>query len=195
MWSMNTSLSVARSTLAAAVGISGGPFPEHGPVHRGELVLDRGASLPGGTQLLQPGRRADVLVRRATQTGSGIRTLCVKVPDAYGQRRDQDFLLASSADGVPLHHATLPVDAHDEWLYSSLWLYLAGARPLLFGARASAPGAGELDFMISDVIGRFRRIGALTLAAEPVDATETRFAARNSGGGLRPLPPALFYRS
>ena len=48
--------------------------------------------------------------------------------------------------------------------------------------------------LLSDVIGRFRRIGVLHLGT-PRDDADVRFAARNSGGGLRPLPPVSFYNA
>jgi hypothetical protein len=48
--------------------------------------------------------------------------------------------------------------------------------------------------MLSDVIGRFRRIGELVVEPEASEAADRTFAARHTGGGLVPLPPVLFYR-
>lgn len=165
-------------------------------MHRGHLVVDDDARLPSGTELLQPGRTTGALVRLASAStdGAGIRTLGIKLPDVYGPGRDQDFLLASSADGAPLHHVTLPSAQPGSRLYSSLWLYLAGSRPILVGARGVAEAAHDVDITLSGVIGRFHRIGRLAISEERVDDDGIAFAARNTGGGLRPLPPVLFYR-
>ena len=121
----------------------------------------------------------------------------MKIPDAYGPGRDQDFLMASSGDGAPLHHAVLPTDSVAS-LYSSLWLYLVGWQPVLFGVRAPTTGrdlrfgiGDELSFAISPPLGQFRRIAALTLTG-PHDGA-VRFAGRSSGGSIWPLPPVSFY--
>ncbi|MBJ7337053.1 MAG: hypothetical protein JHC64_05120 [Mycolicibacterium sp.] len=187
-------------TVSAALGDLSGLFAQPGPVFHGRLEIDADADLPGGTWLLRPGRTTDVLVRVAP-VGDALepRTICIKVPDAYGPGRDQDLLLASSGDGAPLHHAVLPVTSHAERLHSSLWLYLAGIRPVAFGARAPEisgpiPQPGErLDFLLSGVLSRFHSVGTITLTELATDA-QLGFSGANSGGGLRALPPALFYR-
>jgi len=163
-------------------------------VRLAQLTIDADARLPGGTKLLTAGRHFDALVRTAADADeAAVRTLCIKIRGAYGNDSDQDFLLASSADGVPFHHLSLPAATDDERLYSSLWIYLAGVRPVLFGARAT--GVDEYEFLLSDVIGRFRRIGVLHLGTPYEDGEHLDFAARNSGGGLRPLPPVMLYNA
>jgi hypothetical protein len=120
----------------------------------------------------------------------------IKLPDIYGTGRDQDFLLASSGDGAPLHHVTVPVAGDGPTLYSSLWLYLAGLTPLLFGVQTDAGGlvpGGAAAFSISPPVGRFRRVGILSVSDQVHDAGQPVFAARNSGGNIRPLPPVYFY--
>lgn len=52
-----------------------------------------------------------------------------------------------------------------------------------------------IEFTLSDVIGRFRRIGELVVEPQAAEDAGLTFAARNTGGGLIPLPPVLFYRS
>ncbi|MGK2881042.1 MAG: hypothetical protein ACSLE6_09695 [Mycobacterium sp.] len=181
------------STVSAAAGGVGGLFDGDGTVRTGELILDEDADLPGRTSLLKPGRRVDALVRVAPLTdASAIRTVCIKLPDLYGSGCDQDFLLASSADGVPFHHATLPAAQVGDRLYSSLWLYIAGVQPVLFGVRAVGPHS--FDFLLAGVLSRFARIGTLTLGAPPNTDPAMSFSAANSGGGIRALPPAAFYR-
>ena len=191
--------STVRSTLSAVLGGVGGLFEGDGPVYRGTLAIDAAADVPGSTDLLAPGSQVQALVRPSTTTG--FRTVCIKIPDAYGPGRDQDLLLASSADGIPFHHAVLPAADVDSRLYSSLWLYLAGIEPVVFGLRAEqveqsaelTPG-DVFEFLISSAVGRFRPVGKLTIDGETTGAATT-FAGSNNGGGLRALPPAVFYRS
>ena len=192
---IDSALTTVRSTLAGVLGAAGGPFDNSGQVRMAQLTIDPDPRVPGGTKLLQAGKHFHALVRTAAADTdeATVRTLSIKVRDAYGSGRDQDFLLASSADGVPFHHLTLPASSEDERLYSSLWIYLAGLRPVLFGARAT--GADEYEFLLSDVIGRFRRIGVLHLGTPVDDGHDIDFAARNSGGGLRPLPPVSLYNA
>ncbi len=46
---------------------------------------------------------------------------------------------------------------------------------------------------MSGALSRFRSVGAITLADTAL-AAQVAFAGKNAGGGLRALPPALFYR-
>lgn len=186
-----TASSAIGSTLLAVAGGVGGLFETDAPVRRATLMFEADARLPGNTDVFQPARPFDALVRVGPPTdGEAIRTVCIKLPDVYGPGCDQDFLLASSADGVPFHHATVPARRTDDRLFSSLWLYLAGATPVLFGAQATDFG---FRFLLSGVLGRFQPIGTVTVDDAEVDA-KVRFDARNSGGGIRALPPAMFYR-
>jgi hypothetical protein len=149
--------------------MSGGPFAGSGPVRAAQLTIDADAQLPSGAKLLRGGQHHNALVQVTPASDEAtVRTLCIKVPDAYGSGRDQDLLLASSADGVPFHHLTIPATRVDSRLYSSLWIYLAGVLPVL--------------------------IGVLHLGT-PRDDADIRFAARNRGGGLRPLPPVSLYNA
>ncbi|MGE2715579.1 hypothetical protein ACQI4L_16105 [Mycolicibacterium litorale] len=198
---LTTLPSTVRSTVSGVLGDPLRVFAEPGPVFEADVTFDDEARLPGLTQLLRPGRRYTTFVRIApTSRAAVVRTICVKFPDAYGPGDDQDFLFASSGDGAPLHHFAFPTSRADEQLYSSLWLYLAGVRPVVFGASAAAGSrSGELsrgdrlDFLMGGVIGRFHRIGDIRLGSE-IPRASVGFAASHSGGGLRPLPPALFYR-
>jgi hypothetical protein len=183
------------STVSGVAGGVGGLFEADAPVQSAHLVFDGDAKLPGGTELLRPGREVDALVRVAPQTGDeAIRTVCVKLPGVYGPGRDQDFLLASSADGVPFHHATLPAADPGDRLYSSLWLYLAGVQPVLFGARFDDGHPNLLHFLIAGVLSRFRKVGTITIDETARADAGAGFAARHSGGGIRALPPLLSYR-
>ena len=187
-----------RATAGALLGQTGEVFDVGGETFEATLTIDGRADVPGSATLLQPGSSHHALVRVGPDGAEpAARSLCVKVPDAYGSGKDQDFLLASSGDGAPLHHAVLPADPVAP-LYSSLWLYLAGLTPVLFGVRTPTTGrhvrfgAGDvLSFPLSPPVGKFRAIGALTLGRP--HGGPVRFAARNSGGNIRPLPPVSFY--
>ena len=191
----------ASATASAVLGGLGGLFERDGPCYAATLTFGADPKLPRRAGLFTPDRSLDAVVRFSQPTsGTDFRTICLRVPDAYGTNRPQDFLLASSADGVPFHHAVLPAQRIDSRLYSTLWLYLAGWEPVVFGLRAEevlyedAPSSGDrFEFLISGAVGRFHPIGSLTVADRRHDDS-TVFAARNTGGGLRALPPALLYR-
>jgi hypothetical protein len=187
----------ASATVGAVLGQFGDLAAAEGDVYTGTLTIDEDASRT--IEVLSPGSSHQVLVQAGPdRPGLVGRRLCIKIPDAHGPGRDQDFLLASSGDGAPLHHAILPSEPVAA-LYSSLWLYLAGLNPILFGARpASTTGPNlrfgpgfELHFLISPPVGSFRRIGTLTL--DDVHDGEVTFSGGNTGGGLRALPPVSFY--
>jgi hypothetical protein len=196
---LTTGASAVRATAGAALGQPGDLFGRHGEFFGAFLTIDENAALPGGVQLLRPATTHRAVVQVGPD-GPGLRPrkLCVKIPDAYGPGDDQDFLLASSGDGAPMHHAVVPADPVAS-LYSSLWLHLAGLQPVLFGARPSTTGrdlrfgsGDHLNFLISAPVGQFRKIGSLTLTG-PHDGPPVRFSGGNSGGNLRPLPPVNFY--
>jgi hypothetical protein len=196
------------SGIAGGIGVLGsGLFSRPGPTYRAQLTIDADTEAPGIADVFRPGSPIDAVVRFAaaeesTEPGASvIRTACIKLPDFHGQHHDQDFLLASSADGIPFHHAVLPAAAPGDPIYSSLWLYLSGVQPVVFGLRSeqlsSAGDVGRGDrftFLVASAVSRFKPAGSLDIGDQMPDAT-VDFAARNSGGGLRPLPPALFYRS
>lgn len=179
-------------TLAAAAGGVGGLFEQRGPVFAATLRIADGGRLPGGTSLLTPGERK-AFVRIAPDSAATVaRTVCIKVPDAYGPGRDQDFLFATSGDGAPMHHAVVPTATAREGLYSSLWLYLAGLEPVTFGARFATDDT--LEFLIGGVLSRFRAVGTITLDGDECTDAHIGFSANNCGNGIRALPPALLYR-
>lgn len=187
-----------RATTGALLGWPGDLFSADGETFSATLTIDDDARVPGSVKLLRPGTTHRAVVQVGPdRRNTTVRKLCVKIPDAHGPGRDQDFLMASSADGVPMHHAALPTDSVAS-LYSTLWLFMAGWQPVLFGAHTSTTGrdlrfssGDELSFAISPPLGRFRRIGALALTGPHEGAV--RFSGRNSGGNILPLPPISFY--
>jgi hypothetical protein len=197
----------ARSFLAAfAVAPLGLPlvniFRRGGTAYDATLEIDAAAKTPAGASLLQPGAQHRAIVRVGAltlPTGDEVPTLAVKIADAYGAGRDQDFLLATSGNGAPAHHVLVPASRPGERLFSSLWLYLAGLRPVLVGVLPfdSPVGKGAvLPFALSGPIGRFHRVGALTLgdALPEGESAALSFSAAHDGGGLRALPPTPLYR-
>jgi hypothetical protein len=204
--SMPSPVQQARGLLAAATVAPLGlplvnPFRRSGTAYGATLEIDATADTPAGASLLRPGARHEAVARVGAltlPTGDAVPTLAVKIPDAYGAGRDQDFLLATSGDGAPAHHFLMPARRPGERLFSSLWLYLAGRSPVLVGV-LPVDGPVEtgtaLPFALAGPIGRFRRIGALTLGdVLPEDeSADLSFSAAHDGGGLRALPPTSLY--
>ena len=205
----NVTAAVEATLSGLAGGISAfgaGLFARPGPTFRATLTIDADSQAPGAARIFRTGTPTDAVIRLAAaqdaENGSRslVRTACIKLPDYHGPQRDQDFLLASSADGIPFHHAVLPASGPADRIYSSLWLYLSGVEPVVFGLRSDTvsnedrvtPG-DRYTFLTAGMLSRFVAAGALDIGDEIPDPT-VQFAARNSGGGLRPLPPALFYR-
>lgn len=209
----NIAATTVTSTLSGIVGgvgvLGDGLFTAPGPTFRARLIIDADTKVAGVTRALRPGAPTEAVVRFGAATdpqsgGSVVRTACIKLPAYHGPHRDQDFLLASSADGIPFHHAVLPAAAPGDPIYSSLWLYLSGLSPVVFGLKSvQLANDGEVargdrfSFLAAGALSRFAPAGTLDIGDEVdgSDAGDIAFAARNSGGGLRPLPPALFYRS
>ncbi|WP_299570066.1 hypothetical protein [uncultured Williamsia sp.] len=194
----------ARDTLSAAAGMGGGPFSSAGPVHAATVTIDDDADTPSQVSLLRPATAHEALIQVSAPAEGRVRqTLCLRFVDAHGPGKHQDLLMAASADGAPAHHLALPASLAGGGLYSTLWLYLAGVRPILFGVRHTPrPGSDgahtvrpgdTLDLLACGPVAPFRRIG--TIAVGTQDDGPVTFSARNSGGGLRPLPPVVFYRS
>ncbi|MCG5432521.1 hypothetical protein LV457_09480 [Mycobacterium sp. MYCO198283] len=191
MATLDTLTAAVTSSLRAAVGSPGDLFAGTGPLREAKVAFDADG-LPGVELFAAPTRRA--LVRLSPDAGgSAIRAVCLRFPDLYGPGRHQDLLLASSADGIPFHHFTLPASRPDERLYSSLWLYLAGLAPVVFGMRAPRSADGDWEFLLASAVSRFRPIGTVSLGGPADGAPDVRFAARNTGGGLRALPPVRSY--
>jgi hypothetical protein len=202
-----TAVTSTISGIAGGIGVLGaGLFTRPGPTFRAQLTVDPDTRAPGVTRVLRPGAPTDAIIRFGAEAADGsngavVRTACIKLPEYHGPHRDQDFLLASSADGIPFHHAVLPAAAPGEPIYSSLWLYLSGIQPVVFGLRSvqlandGDVGRGDrFSFLAAGALSRFMPVGNLDIG-DQIDDDTLHFAARNSGGGLRPLPPALFYRS
>jgi hypothetical protein len=137
--------------------------------------------------------------------------LAIRICDAHGPDRDQDFLLITSADGPLLHHLLLPAPGgFFGQTYSSILTYRIGERLWLVGALPGAePGGGaprgtlgEIDeaarhgravfkLAVATVGGRWKPVGRLELGDRVSDvvAEDLRFNPWHTGGGIRPDGP------
>jgi hypothetical protein len=128
--------------------------------------------------------------------------LAIRVPDAYGARNDQDFLLVSSAAPPVARHLLLPSRGFADRPYSSLLPYRIGGQTTLVGALAQAsrpgPKLADLDGVddppsfrinLATPRGEWVPVADLVLGERrPEVATERlRFNPAHSGGGLEPV--------
>ena len=127
--------------------------------------------------------------------------VALRLSDAHGEGRHQDFLFASSARAPLARHALLPSRGFADRPLSTLLPYRVGGRLTLFSVRvlgAAGPGPkladlrerslGELELELSaaGLVGGWRPIATIALGARlPPDETEQlRFDPTNTGGGL-----------
>ena len=202
-------LGLALAALAAAR--RGKAVHPHGDSYRALLVVDGAGQAPRASELLSTRAEHRVIMRFSRSLGlprplPDLLGVSLRVLDAYGAGRDQDFLLVSSVDLPVLHHLFVPATDVQQRPYSSSLPYRAGDERFLVGVVPDAhsprpPGDDELDrlqraaetgrltfgLVIAPVGGRFRRIGTLHVAerlAQEVDAM--RFNPFNCGGGMWP---------
>jgi hypothetical protein len=135
----------------------------------------------------------DALVRLSR--GLGLRPrlpdvfgLALRLPDVYGPGGHQDFLLASSGEGVAGRRLLRPTFGARTGMYSSLLPYEAGGGRVLVGARPNREATDAFDLLVAPPRGRWRVAARLTLSTrlEEAVARELRFDPWNSGGGLVP---------
>jgi hypothetical protein len=114
--------------------------------------------------------------------------LALRLPDVYGPGGHQDFLLASSGEGVASRRLLRPTFGARTGMYSSLLPYEVGGGRLLVGARRAGEAADAFDLLVARPRGRWRLAARLTLTDRLDDAVarELRFDPWNSGGGLVP---------
>lgn len=198
--------------LAAVAAIRRGKAVHpHGAVYEAELTITAGPGAAGGAELFAPSAPRPALVRFSRSLGlprplPDLLGMSVRVPDAYGRGRHQDFLMVTSVDAPVGHHLFLPASDVQQRPYSSSLPYRAGGRTLLVGAlprpdsprpggadelerlaAAAATGALVFDLAVAEVWGRFRAVAELRVGDPlPPEADALRFNPRNAGGGLEP---------
>ena len=167
-------------------------FHPRAAAHAARFTAERGE---GGVaaEVFVDGFAHDALVRMSR--GLGLRPplpdifgLALRLPDVYGPGRHQDFLLASSGEGVAGRRLLRPTHGARTGMYSSLLPYDVAGRRLLVGARPAAGPTDAFDLLVAPPRGPWRLAARLTLGSRLEDAVahELRFDPWNSGGGLVP---------
>lgn len=210
-------LDVAGITLGGALaGVAwlrgGKAVHPHGVSYGARLLIDGAPTSPAASQLLSAQGEWPAIVRFSRSVGlprplPDLLGMSIRVLDAYGGGRHQDFLLVTSADLPVLHHIFLPAGDVQQRPYSSSLAYRAGSRTFLIGTRpdkdsprpsgddefdrlARAALTGELRFelVIAPRFGRFERIGVLQIETKlPESLDALRFSPFNTGGGMEPV--------
>lgn len=176
------------------------------------LEITPGAERFTGARLLVPGARYDALVRFSR--GGGLPEplpdalgVAVRLPDAYGRGRAQDFLVTSSADLPLARRLVFPGRSFLHRSFSSALPYRVGGREGVTVLRpqlarwprtgraladlSSAAATGQLVFelRLAGSLGRSRTVGLLAVG-DPLDpaATEAlRFNPWTTGEGIVPV--------
>jgi hypothetical protein len=126
--------------------------------------------------------------------------LALRVPDAYGDGRHQDFLLVTSGRSPGARHLLLPSRGFSSRTYSSLLPYRVAGALALVGADpvgpAPGPGAAELRRRDPAGLGFLITLAGLTGEWEPVARLDVgprlsaersealRFNPAHTGGGM-----------
>lgn len=200
------------SVLAALSALRRGKVVHpHGAVHDAELLVAGQGDALGETELFGSEARRPALVRFSRSLGlprplPDLLGMSVRVPDAYGAGRHQDFLMVTSVDAPVAHHLFVPASDVQQRVYSSSLPYRAGGRLLLVGAlpRADSPrcdgddelerlaaaadtGALAFDLAVAEPWGRFRPVAELQVGERlPAEMDALGFNPWNTGGGLEP---------
>jgi hypothetical protein len=190
-------------------------FHPDGVAYEAELAI-AGEGPPTGAPLFDvPGRhKAIVRASRGAGLPEGLPDtlgLGIRICDAHGPGRHQDFLVNVSANAPVLHHLILPAwDGFFGQSYSSVLPYKIGDRTVLVGAVPAAAerrrGQGALpeleelaalgeaawDLVLAPPGGRWGPpLGRLRLTARLSDrvAEGLRFNPWHTGGAIRPTGP------
>jgi hypothetical protein len=199
----------ALAAVAAARG--GKAVHPDGVAYRGRLVVEGAADAPPASTLLSTPREWPAFVRVSRSLGlprplPDLLGISIRIPDAYGRGRHQDFLLVTSVDLPVLHHVFVPARDSQQRPYSSSLPYRAGDRLFIVGAvphpgsprphgrdefdrlaRAAATRELRFDLAVASINGRFRRVGVLHVDARVSPTLDAlRFNPFNCGGGLEP---------
>ncbi len=200
------------SLLAALSALRRGKVVHpHGAVYDAELVVPNHGGALGETELLGSEGRRPALVRFSRSLGlprplPDLLGMSVRVPDAYGAGRHQDFLMVTSVDVPVANRGFVPASDVQQRVYSSSLPYRAGGQRLLVGAvprpesprgegddelerlaAAAATGALAFDLAVAARWGRFRPVAELRVGRRlPPEADALAFNPWNSGGGLEP---------
>ena len=195
--------------LAAAVRRGKAVHP-NGVVYAARLVVSGASQAPPARLLREPSEHR-AIVRFSRSLGlprplPDLLGLSLRVLDAYGGGRHQDFLLVTSVDRPLLHHVFVPATDVQQRPYSSSLPYRAGGDRFLVGvlpdpcsprpdghdefARLDAAAAsGRLSFRLCTAAmgGQFRPVGELRIGRRLADELDAlRFNPWNTGEDLVP---------
>ena len=157
-----------------------------GRTYGGRLEVRGGSSY--GVPLLDDPGSYDVLVRLSRSAGlpaplPDIQGVAVRVLDAHGAGRHQDWLVDTALSAPILRRLPLPV--RTPGLYSSLLSYELGGRRSLLGARWV--GDEELALLVATPHGPWEEVGVVTVGDVVEDGRRVRFDPWTTGGGIRPV--------
>jgi hypothetical protein len=158
----------ALAGLAAARGAKA--VHPHGVSYRARVVIDGAARAPHGSQLLSTRGEYSALMRFSRSLGMprpipDLLGVSLRVLDAYGPARHQDFLLVSSVDLPVLHHLFVPASDVQQRPYSSSLPFRAGDETFLVGVVSdphSPRPSGDDEFRATAASGQH---GSLDLRA------------------------------
>jgi len=204
-------LSIGAVLGALAAVRRGKAVHPNGVVYDARLSIAGGPAAPQAAELLSRAAEHPAIARFSRSVGlprplPDLLGLSLRVPDAYGRGRPQDFLLVTSADYPLLHHMFLPARDVQQRPYTSSLpyranddLFLVGAVPQAGSPResgrdeferleaAAATGRLAFDLAVAPIAGRFRPVGSLHIGRHlrhELDAL--RFNPWNTGGGMEP---------
>jgi hypothetical protein len=204
-------LSIGTVLAALAAVRRGKAFHPDGVVYDGRLVITGDPAAPKAAELLSRRGEYGVIARFSRAVGlprpiPDLLGLSLRVPDAYGAGRHQDFLLVTSADYPLLHHIFLPARDVQQRPYTSSLPYRAEGDLFLVGAvpqpgsprvdgrdeferleAAASTGRLVFDLAVAPVFGRFRAVGSVRIGVRlPHELDALRFNPWNTGGGMEP---------
>lgn len=204
-------VSIGAVLAALAIARRGKAFHPDGVVYDARLAITGDSAAPQAAELLSRQGEHPAIARFSRAVGlprpiPDLLGLSLRVPDAYGSGRHQDFLLVTSADVPVLHHIFLPAWDVQQRPYSSSLpyraedaLFLVGAVPRRDSPRpdgrdefdrlqaAAVTGGLAFDVAVASMGGRFRPVGSLHIGrrlGRELDAL--RFNPWNTGGGMEP---------
>jgi hypothetical protein len=204
-------LSIGAVLAALAAVRRGKAFHPDGVVYEARLSIAGDLAAPQAAELLSRAGEHRAIARFSRAVGlprpiPDLLGLSLRVPDAYGPGRHQDFLLVTSADYPLLHHIFLPALDVQQRPYTSSLPYRAKDDRFLVGAvpqpnsprgdgrteferldAAASTGRLAFDIAVAPFAGRFRAVGSLHIGRRlrhELDAL--RFNPWNTGGGMEP---------
>ncbi len=182
------------------------------PLHPGGSAFAATLEVPGSTapelELFAEAGRRSALVRFSRGFGlpdplPEVLSLAVKVPNAYGPGRDQDFLLTASGGPPVLRHTFAAGRSHLKRTYSTVIPFTAAGRRVVFGAVASPAGSGVagdldelravaargelmLDLRMAGLLGPWQELARIRVGRPLTDDQERSlgFNSDTTGGGI-----------